>query len=114
MAEHVPSQVIMRLSALKLPVLFVDPLPVAVLLLYSCVFMRFAWMVKPRNYLLFACHIANSSAQGVLLTRKLKYDMDHPEGPTAAAAEPIADASGAPAAVAAAAAVADVAPAKLQ
>lgn len=78
------------------------------LLLYSCVFMRFAWMVKPRNYLLFACHIANGSAQSVLLARKLKYDMEHPEGPPAAAAEPIADAGSA------VPALADAAPVKLQ
>ena len=31
------------------------------LFFYSCMFMRFAWMVKPRNLLLFACHASNSS-----------------------------------------------------
>ncbi|KAI0001597.1 hypothetical protein BJV77DRAFT_1057476 [Russula vinacea] len=30
---------------------------------YSMVFMRFAWKVDPRNYLLFACHITNATAQ---------------------------------------------------
>jgi len=30
---------------------------------YSMVFMRFAWRVQPRNYLLFACHATNASAQ---------------------------------------------------
>ncbi|CAP35592.2 Protein CBG18071 [Caenorhabditis briggsae] len=34
------------------------------LLIYSSVFMRFAWHVQPRNLLLFACHLANFSAQG--------------------------------------------------
>jgi len=27
------------------------------------IFMRFAWRVQPRNYLLFACHFTNSIAQ---------------------------------------------------
>ncbi|KAI0052880.1 UPF0041-domain-containing protein [Auriscalpium vulgare] len=30
---------------------------------YSMVFMRFAWAVQPRNYLLFACHATNTTAQ---------------------------------------------------
>ncbi|KAH9046242.1 UPF0041-domain-containing protein [Lactarius hengduanensis] len=30
---------------------------------YSMVFMRFAWRVDPRNYLLFACHATNTTAQ---------------------------------------------------
>ncbi|KAN0133275.1 Uncharacterized protein family (UPF0041) domain containing protein [Lactarius tabidus] len=30
---------------------------------YSMVFMRFAWRVDPRNYLLFACHLTNTTAQ---------------------------------------------------
>lgn len=29
----------------------------------SAVFMRFAWRVQPRNYLLFACHATNVVAQ---------------------------------------------------
>ncbi|XP_029166532.1 mitochondrial pyruvate carrier 1-like [Nylanderia fulva] len=33
------------------------------LTLYSMGFMRFAFKVKPRNLLLFACHIANVGAQ---------------------------------------------------
>ena len=32
------------------------------LMLYSCMFMRFAWRIVPRNYLLFACHFCNASA----------------------------------------------------
>eukprot|EP00735_Rhodelphis_limneticus_P011826 TRINITY_DN4979_c0_g1::TRINITY_DN4979_c0_g1_i1::g.16583::m.16583 TRINITY_DN4979_c0_g1::TRINITY_DN4979_c0_g1_i1::g.16583 ORF type:complete len:109 (-),score=13.01,sp/Q949R9/MPC1_ARATH/71.57/1e-49,MPC/PF03650.8/9.5e-39 TRINITY_DN4979_c0_g1_i1:180-506(-) len=36
---------------------------------YSALFMRFAWMVKPRNYLLLACHIANESVQLYQLQR---------------------------------------------
>ncbi|MCP4489616.1 MAG: hypothetical protein GY820_20210, partial [Gammaproteobacteria bacterium] len=33
------------------------------LCIYSATFMRFAWMVQPRNLLLFACHITNETAQ---------------------------------------------------
>lgn len=32
------------------------------LFFYSVLFMRFAWKVQPRNYLLFSCHLCNSSA----------------------------------------------------
>jgi mitochondrial pyruvate carrier 1 len=38
------------------------------LCIYSALFMRFAWMVQPRNHLLFACHATNETlqlAQGV-------------------------------------------------
>ena len=28
---------------------------------YSVMFMRFAWRVQPRNYLLFSCHFSNCS-----------------------------------------------------
>lgn len=30
---------------------------------YSALFMRFAWRVQPRNYILLACHTANGSVQ---------------------------------------------------
>ena len=37
--------------------------PLAALLprrcVYSALFMRFAWAIQPRNYLLFACHFSN-------------------------------------------------------
>ncbi|GAO49900.1 UPF0041-domain-containing protein [Saitoella complicata NRRL Y-17804] len=33
------------------------------LIVYSATFMRYAWMVQPRNYLLLGCHIVNESAQ---------------------------------------------------
>lgn len=45
----------------------------AVLCVYSALFMRFAWMVQPRNYLLFACHASNEAAQFYLLQKKLRY-----------------------------------------
>eukprot|EP00898_Chlorokybus_atmophyticus_P008719 jgi/Chlat1/8849/Chrsp91S08179 len=33
------------------------------LCVYSLLFMRFAWMVQPRNYLLLSCHVANETVQ---------------------------------------------------
>ncbi|KAI8593204.1 mitochondrial pyruvate carrier [Geranomyces variabilis] len=35
----------------------------AAMTMYSLLFMRFAWMVQPRNYLLFACHFTNEGCQ---------------------------------------------------
>jgi len=40
---------------------------------YSMVFMRFAWRVQPRNYLLFACHLTNATAQSVQEVRFVNY-----------------------------------------
>ncbi|KAI5451370.1 hypothetical protein NCC49_001679 [Naganishia albida] len=40
---------------------------------YSAVFMRFAWRVQPRNYLLFACHATNAAAQLVQCGRFTNY-----------------------------------------
>jgi len=40
---------------------------------YSMVFMRFAWAVQPRNYLLFACHATNATAQSVQGGRFINY-----------------------------------------
>jgi mitochondrial pyruvate carrier 1 len=42
------------------------------LAVYSLIFMRFAWMVKPRNYLLLACHASNETAQLYQLQRGLR------------------------------------------
>ncbi|CAK9290629.1 unnamed protein product [Gordionus sp. m RMFG-2023] len=33
------------------------------LCMYSLMFMRFAWVVQPRNYLLLACHATNEAVQ---------------------------------------------------
>ncbi|GMK55578.1 hypothetical protein CspeluHIS016_0206340 [Cutaneotrichosporon spelunceum] len=55
------------------------------LAIYSGIFMRFAWQVKPRNYLLFACHMTNSAAQSVQCIRWFNYwymggrEKKHPE-----------------------------------
>ncbi|OLY78556.1 Mitochondrial pyruvate carrier 1 [Smittium mucronatum] len=44
------------------------------LLMYSMTFMRFAWVVKPRNYLLAAMHVINTGAQGTQLYRFINYN----------------------------------------
>ena len=41
--------------------------------IYSMLFMRFAYMVTPRNHLLFACHFANECAQLMQGTRYVKW-----------------------------------------
>ncbi|XP_077569532.1 mitochondrial pyruvate carrier 1 isoform X1 [Stigmatopora nigra] len=43
---------------------------------YSLVFMRFAYKVQPRNWLLFACHLTNESAQLVQGGRLIKYNLE--------------------------------------
>jgi len=61
---------------------------------YSCLFMRFAWMVQPRNYLLLACHASNETVQLYQLSRW--YSWHSTEGKaeqTAAAAPPPAAAA---------------------
>ncbi|KAI9342061.1 hypothetical protein DFJ73DRAFT_778710 [Zopfochytrium polystomum] len=40
-----------------------------VLIMYSALFMKFAWDVQPRNMLLFACHAANETCQLVQMGR---------------------------------------------
>jgi hypothetical protein len=56
---------------------------------YSLLFMRFAWMVTPRNYLLLSCHICNEAVQGYQLQRALKHQWGwDSEAPAAAAAAP--------------------------
>lgn len=44
---------------------------------YSLIFMRFAWMVKPRNYLLLTCHISNEAAQLYQLQRGVRAQVFH-------------------------------------
>ncbi|OBS79796.1 hypothetical protein A6R68_22003, partial [Neotoma lepida] len=43
------------------------------LIFYSMAFMRFAYRVQPRNYLLLACHLSNVVAQSIQACRYLKY-----------------------------------------
>ncbi|XP_076901957.1 mitochondrial pyruvate carrier 1-like [Bidens hawaiensis] len=40
-----------------------------VLCVYSALFMRFAWMVRPRNYMLLGSHALNESVQLYQLLR---------------------------------------------
>ncbi|PKS06479.1 hypothetical protein jhhlp_007227 [Lomentospora prolificans] len=44
------------------------------LAIYSCVFARYALAVTPKNYLLFACHVVNGSAQFTQGYRYLNYN----------------------------------------
>mmetsp|Transcript_9832 Transcript_9832/g.27817 ORF Transcript_9832/g.27817 Transcript_9832/m.27817 type:complete len:302 (-) Transcript_9832:7-912(-) len=50
-----------------------------VLITYSSLFARWAWVVKPRNSLLAACHVANVLAQTNQLRRALEYKMENGE-----------------------------------
>ncbi|EEB06865.2 hypothetical protein SJAG_01924 [Schizosaccharomyces japonicus yFS275] len=43
------------------------------LIVYSCVFMRYAWMVYPRNYLLLCCHAFNTAAQSAQGARFINF-----------------------------------------
>uniref|UniRef100_A0A1B0AYE0 Mitochondrial pyruvate carrier n=1 Tax=Glossina palpalis gambiensis TaxID=67801 RepID=A0A1B0AYE0_9MUSC len=43
------------------------------LTVYSGVFMRFALKVKPKNMLLFACHVTNATVQTIQAVRYIKY-----------------------------------------
>ena len=45
----------------------------AVLCGYSLLFLRFAWMVNTRNYLLLSCHMCNETVQGYQLSRALNH-----------------------------------------
>uniref|UniRef100_A0A3Q2DZF7 Mitochondrial pyruvate carrier n=1 Tax=Cyprinodon variegatus TaxID=28743 RepID=A0A3Q2DZF7_CYPVA len=47
---------------------------------YSLLFMRFAYKVQPRNWLLFACHLTNEGAQLVQGGRLIKYNMEKKMG----------------------------------
>ncbi len=40
---------------------------------YSLLFMRFAWMIQPRNYLLLACHASNEVVQLNQMRRYWEY-----------------------------------------
>ncbi|KAK9411729.1 mitochondrial pyruvate carrier 1 [Crotalus adamanteus] len=42
---------------------------------YSLTFMRFAYKVQPRNWLLFACHFTNEVAQLIQGGRLIKYNL---------------------------------------
>ncbi|XWS44036.1 hypothetical protein CRYUN_Cryun15aG0010600 [Craigia yunnanensis] len=44
----------------------------AVMCGYSALFMRFAWMVQPRNLHLLVCHASNETVQLYQLSRWIK------------------------------------------
>ncbi|KAL7543169.1 hypothetical protein ACHAXR_012862 [Thalassiosira sp. AJA248-18] len=48
-----------------------------VLLVYSSLFARWAWIVKPQNLLLAGCHVANIGAQGNQLRRAVEYKKEN-------------------------------------
>lgn len=48
---------------------YISPNMTGVMCVYSLLFMRFAWQVKPRNNLLLACHISNETVQLYQLSR---------------------------------------------
>mmetsp|Transcript_14108 Transcript_14108/g.42672 ORF Transcript_14108/g.42672 Transcript_14108/m.42672 type:complete len:233 (+) Transcript_14108:41-739(+) len=50
------------------------------MVVYSSLFIRFAWAVNPRNYLLFACHTFNVGAQLNQLRRALEYKIANDPG----------------------------------
>lgn len=43
------------------------------LIVYSSLFMRFAWRVQPRNYFLLSCHTTNVAFQCLLLYKRSVY-----------------------------------------
>ncbi|XP_072558925.1 mitochondrial pyruvate carrier 1-like [Paramormyrops kingsleyae] len=43
---------------------------------YSMVFMRFAYQVQPRNWLLLACHAANATAQTIQGARLMRHKIE--------------------------------------
>lgn len=55
--------VIAGLSDTRKPAELVSPNMTGVMCIYSLLFMRFAWAINPRNYLLFACHLSNEAVQ---------------------------------------------------
>ncbi|KPM02946.1 MPC domain containing protein [Sarcoptes scabiei] len=61
------------LSDIKKDPKIISPRMTIALILYSSLFMRFAIRVKPRNLLLFACHVTNFGAQTVQGCRYINY-----------------------------------------
>jgi hypothetical protein len=63
----------------------ISPNMTSAMCIYSCLFMRFAWMVQPRNYLLLACHASNETVQLYQLSRWYNWSNSE-EGKAASAA----------------------------
>mmetsp|Transcript_11651 Transcript_11651/g.30799 ORF Transcript_11651/g.30799 Transcript_11651/m.30799 type:complete len:137 (-) Transcript_11651:35-445(-) len=62
--------VVAGLIDMKKPAEMVSAPMTSALCIYSILFMRFAWMVQPRNYILLACHSTNEVVQLYQLQRK--------------------------------------------
>lgn len=56
------------------------------LCMYSMLFMRFAWVVQPRNYILLSCHAANETVQSYNMYRWADhtYSLSNPKSPEVA------------------------------
>ena len=48
---------------------------------YSCLFMRFAWEIQPRNYILLSCHAANETVQSYNMYRWANHTYGTPVQP---------------------------------
>ncbi|GAB2223671.1 hypothetical protein Droror1_Dr00004409 [Drosera rotundifolia] len=57
------------LADMKKPPELISGNMTTVMCIYSALFMRFAWVVQPRNYLLLACHVSNECVQLYQLSR---------------------------------------------
>ena len=68
-----------------------------VLMVYSGVFARWAWVVKPRNLSLMWCHIANVTAQTNQLRRALEHKAKTPSTKSSAFRSPASSAPASPA-----------------
>ncbi|KFO28256.1 mitochondrial pyruvate carrier 1-like protein [Fukomys damarensis] len=66
------------------------------LFLCSLVFVRFAYRVQPRNYLLMVCHCTNVVAQSMQGTRYLRYHYGSGAAPATGACDPLATTSPSP------------------
>ncbi|KAF5460019.1 hypothetical protein F2P56_019919 [Juglans regia] len=60
------------LADMKKPPEMISGNMTAAMCIYSALFMRFAWMVQPRNYLLLTCHVSNETVQLYQLSRWAK------------------------------------------
>ena len=87
--------VLAAIADMNKPAELISPNMTGVMIVYSGLFMRFAWMVRPRNYLLLACHATNECAQLIQMGRWLSSSKPVPT--TEAAPAPAAAPAAAPA-----------------
>lgn len=67
--------VLAGLSDSQKPPETISPNMTSALCVYSLLFMRFAWEVQPRNYLLLACHASNEVVQANNLRSHVQWRM---------------------------------------